>query len=141
MLCVPFKTCIQILQLYVQILVKKIYNTSSNFYIHSQDITKKLSKTQIFCVHKFGSLFVPFLYLGKYDLKAEARGRNVSLTWKDFQPPNYPFEYSVAFWPSLTTSLTRWTKVEVSIPICLQIIFQIRPCHVRKIQVFSYPWT
>lgn len=49
--------------------------------------------------------------IGKYQLKAELHGRNVSLTWRDFKPPDYKFEYSVAISTSLTT--TTWKKVEV----------------------------
>lgn len=49
--------------------------------------------------------------IGKYQLKAELHGRNVSLTWRDFKPPDYQFEYSVAISTSLTT--TTWKKVEV----------------------------
>lgn len=53
------------------------------------------------------------LCLGKYQLKAELHGRNVSLTWRDFKPPGYQFEYSVALSTSLTTTTMKWKKVEV----------------------------
>lgn len=51
--------------------------------------------------------------IGKYKLKAEQHGRNVSLTWRDFKPPGYQFEYSVAISTSLTTTTMKWKKVEV----------------------------
>uniref|UniRef100_A0A8W8I8T6 EGF-like domain-containing protein n=1 Tax=Magallana gigas TaxID=29159 RepID=A0A8W8I8T6_MAGGI len=41
---------------------------------------------------------------GKHQLKAELHGRNVSLTWRDFKPPGYQFEYIV----TISTSLNNY---------------------------------
>ncbi|XP_048732587.2 uncharacterized protein LOC125649258 [Ostrea edulis] len=63
---------------------------------------------------------------GKCHLKADVSGRNATLTWRDFKPPDYQFEYSVTFSTSRASEFITWTKLEVgSLPVCY--LYDLKP--------------